>query len=106
MIAKQLRHESKKLRDSARGRDCQVRIPGVCNFNPETTVLAHLNGGGMGTKKSDIHSAFTCSSCHDVLDGRVSVKSEGLTKVVIELLHRQGVERTQQLWLDEGLIKI
>ena len=30
-----------KLTKAARGRECQVRIPGVCNGNPETTVLAH-----------------------------------------------------------------
>ncbi len=27
------------LRKEARGRECQVRIYGVCNGNPETTVL-------------------------------------------------------------------
>ncbi len=30
------------LRKAARGRECQVRIPGVCNGNPETSVLAHI----------------------------------------------------------------
>ena len=29
------------LRKEARGRECQVRIYGICNGNPETTVLAH-----------------------------------------------------------------
>ncbi len=41
-----------KLRKSVRGWDCTVRINGVCNFNPDTTVLAHLNGAGMGMKKN------------------------------------------------------
>lgn len=45
------------LRKEAKGRECQVRLPGVCNFNSETTVLAHyrmagLNGVGM--KPDDI----------------------------------------------------
>ncbi|HFR8650170.1 TPA: nuclease domain-containing protein [Escherichia coli] len=30
------------LRKAARGRECQVRIPGVCNGNPDTSVLAHI----------------------------------------------------------------
>ena len=30
------------LRKAARSRECQVRIPGVCNGNPETSVLAHI----------------------------------------------------------------
>ncbi|MWQ11334.1 nuclease domain-containing protein, partial [Glaesserella parasuis] len=25
------------LRKEAKGRECQVRLPGVCNFNAETT---------------------------------------------------------------------
>lgn len=29
------------LRKEARGRECQIRIPGVCNGNPETVVLTH-----------------------------------------------------------------
>jgi hypothetical protein len=101
-LRKQRRHESKHLRDSARGQPCMVRIPGVCNHDPATTVLAHINGGGMGTKTSDLFGAFACSSCHDVIDGRV--KSPQHFKAEIELMHRQGVQRTQQYWLDSGLV--
>lgn len=63
---------SKKVRESARGQDCTVRIPGTCNFNPETTVLAHLPCGqkGMGMKGFDTVAVYACSACHDVLDGR------------------------------------
>lgn len=35
------------LRKAARGRECQVRIPGVCNGNPETSVLAHIRLAGL-----------------------------------------------------------
>ena len=58
-----------KLRKSARGRECTVRIYGVCNHDPATTVLAHINGAGMGMKHNDLHGAFSCSSCHAWLDG-------------------------------------
>lgn len=42
---------SKKLRDSARGQDCALRLPG-CRHNPEYTVLCHLPVGmrGVGMK--------------------------------------------------------
>lgn len=100
---KQRRHESKKLRDSARGMGCTVRIPGVCNHNPETTVLAHLGGGGMGTKNSDLFAAFCCSSCHDILDGRVPTELESN---LLYLWHLQAVVKTQQYWLDAGLITL
>lgn len=102
-LQKQQRHESRHLRDSARGQPCLVRIPGICNHDPATTVLAHLNGGGMGTKKSDLFGAFCCSDCHDVIDGRVKVD---YLRPFIELMHHEGVERTQQHWLDVGLIAL
>lgn len=56
----------------------------------------------MGTKKSDLFGAFCCSACHDVIDGRV--KAREYTMDEIELMHREGVERTQSIWLNEGLI--
>ena len=63
------------LRKEAKGRECTVRIPGVCNFNPETVVLAHLpiaGLSGMGMKTPDIIGAWACSDCHDCLDYRVN----------------------------------
>ena len=59
------------LRKLARGRECQVRLPGVCNGNPETTVLAHyrLAGiSGIGMKSPDLIGAWACSDCHYTVD--------------------------------------
>ncbi|MEQ9850798.1 nuclease domain-containing protein [Pectobacterium brasiliense] len=43
---------------------------GICNDNPETTILRHLPSATYGMRyKSD---GFCCSSCHDVIDGRAS----------------------------------
>ena len=89
-----------KLRKSARGQECLVRIPGVCNRNPETVVLAHLGGGGIGRKKNDLHAAFCCSGCHDEIDRRTRITD----KEYAELAHRQGVERTQDYWLKMGMV--
>lgn len=61
------------LRKEAKGRECQVRLPGICNFNPETTVLAHYRMAGLngvGQKPDDIFGAWACSSCHDECDRR------------------------------------
>jgi len=92
-----------RLRKSARGQPCLVRLPGVCNGNKETTVLAHVNGGGMGMKNHDYNGAFCCSSCHDVLDGRV--KSE-FSDNLLRLWHWEGVSRTWDHWVETGLIEI
>ena len=61
------------LRKFARGQSCTARIPGVCNQDPDTVVLAHCNlfgMGGMGMKAPDLCGAHVCSACHDQLDGR------------------------------------
>ena len=34
--------KSKALRDSANGQSCTLNIVGVCDYSPETVVLAHL----------------------------------------------------------------
>jgi len=96
------KRKQSKITKSSRNQDCQVRIPGICNFNPETTIPAHLNGAGMGTKHNDIFIAYCCSNCHSVIDGHV--KSQ-YTKEELNLMHYEGVFRTQQILLDEGLIK-
>ena len=62
-----------KLRRSAEGQDCQLRLPHICNFDRTTVVLAHINRGGvggMGMKAPDVCGVFACSACHDALDGR------------------------------------
>lgn len=93
-----------KLRKSARGRECQVRVPGVCNGDSSTVVLAHISGGGMGAKRSDIHGAYCCSSCHDAVDGRAPCV--GASPFELHLYHLEGVVRTQEIMLREGLIKL
>lgn len=62
----------KSLREFAMGRLCMVRAPGVCNFDPQTTVLAHIRKGtGLALKPPDICGVWACSACHDLIDGRV-----------------------------------
>lgn len=71
MINKPNKIRSKKITDSAKGEDCTLRIPGICNGNPETTVFAHLPGNkGTGTKNHDIFGVYACNKCHDWIDGR------------------------------------
>ena len=95
-----------KLTQSARGRMCQVRIPG-CLFSPETVVLAHGNGSaagkGMGQKCPDQIAAFACQYCHDVYDRRRK-PPEGWTHDDVKLAFAEGVFRTQRIWINEGLL--
>jgi hypothetical protein len=95
------RKRSKKIRQAARGQECQVRIPGICNFNPETTILAHRPGGPMGGKNPDYQGAFCCSSCHDAVDGRIKTK---MNDAVIGICFYEGVFRTQEILREMGLL--
>jgi len=92
-----------KITKSAKGEECQTRIPGVCNFDPKTTVFAHLNGGGMGMKHSDLHGAYCCSACHDAVDGRIQTAH---CWHELKLMHLEGMVRTQKILLAKGLVKV
>lgn len=94
---------SKKIRNSARGQECQVRIPGVCNRNNETVILAHVGGGaGMGQKCDDIHATYACSACHDVIDRRVRQGNAS----EVQVYAYEGMVRTQKLLLEQKLIQV
>ena len=93
-----------KYTKAAKGQDCQVRIPGVCNRNPETVVFAHLNGGGMGMKHSDIHGAYACSACHTWLDG--GYVHDDIAPFVRSAMHLEGMLRTQKIMIQEGVLKL
>lgn len=61
------------LRELAKGQQCMVRLVGICNWNQETTVLAHLrraNVAGVGQKPPDTCAVWACSACHDEIDRR------------------------------------
>ena len=91
------------LRKEARGRECQIRIPGVCNGDPATTVLCHLPGGGMGRKQHDLLGAWGCSKCHDAVDGRDGLQ---YVPVLLKSFHYEGMVRTLELLIDEGKISV
>lgn len=94
-----------KITQSARGEDCTVRIPGVCNFNPETTVFAHINGirFGHGTGIKTKLGAYCCSSCHDMLDGRTQ-RLICFSMDELKLMHYEGVMETLIKLEEKGLL--
>lgn len=88
-----------KLTKQARGEDCQVRQPLICNHDRETTVCAHvrmIGYSGMGMKANDWFTAFACSACHDWIDGRSPSIDSYETR---RLAHLEAVLRTQAIRL-------
>jgi hypothetical protein len=96
-----------KIRESASGKECQVRLPFVCNYNSATTVFAHLNGGGMGKKKVDVLGAYACSACHYAVDRLPASRFITTFKEAMDLIaFYEAIHRTQEDMLKNGLIKI
>lgn len=104
---KKSRPKSTPIRQSARGEECTISLPMVCNGNPETTVLCHSNqladGKGMGLKAPDNRAAYGCSACHDVLDGRAPRPSGWTYEMVLERFEA-AITRTQAILLRKGLV--
>jgi len=77
-----------------------IRMPGVCNHNPETTVLCHLRMiglTGMGMKAQDLLGAWGCSDCHRYVDTH---GMDGRTALL------EGMARTQAFLLNTGMIEV
>jgi len=90
---------SKKITQSARNQDCTLRLPGICNFNPETTVFAHIGTNrGMGFKCSDVVGVYACSNCHSEIDGvnRHALAADKL----------RALEETLGILISNALVKV
>jgi hypothetical protein len=100
---------SNAMRMSAKGEECTFQIPGVCNGNPETTVLCHLpdESHGMGHKADDISAAYGCVSCHDALDGRNTQARAQLDEwALADWYMRRAQTRTLRRMIEKGIVKI
>lgn len=94
--------KSKKLRNSARGENCTLRL-GNCSSN-ETVVLCHIGKrSGMGMKCGDHFAVYACHNCHGIIDNRVKhcfsydeLNSEKL----------RALEETQEKMIQKGLVLI
>lgn len=95
------------IRKSARGEECTLLIPGVCNRDPETTVLCHSNyladGKGMGLKAPDTAACYGCAACHDVLDGR-RPRPDWLTPLLLQAAFERAVQTTHLKLQLKGLL--
>ena len=89
------------LREYARNQPCQVRLPGVCNFDPRTTVLAHFRLVGVTCfakkhRHRDLIAAWACSKCHEYID----THHDDATQLAFLL----AVVRTQNFLLEDGIV--
>ena len=93
--------KSNKLRKSARGQDCTLRIPGVCSHDPEQTVLCHVSTkrtSAMAGKNHDNFSFEACAPCHAWQE-----KHKGEPECAQYVL--EAMDETNDRRIREGLIK-
>lgn len=91
----------KRITQSARGRDCEIRLPG-CNPGPdnETVVFCHfrlMNVSGLGFKTDAPIGAYGCASCHAKVDSskdpQVQLDFAKACFRTINILWKEGVIR-------------
>lgn len=97
--------KDQRIRDSARGEACTIRVPG-CNGGGETTVWCHLPeavaGRGLGLKGIDILGAYGCNHCHDVVDRRAP-RPARLTEQDVALAFYRAMARSLVRLRQKGL---
>lgn len=100
-----------KITDSARGEDCLIRMPGICNFTRETVIWAHANGSaagkGIGMKSHDLLGSYACSACHDAYDRRRFQHARALfSREQVELMFWEGHARSLLRLIEKGIVVI
>lgn len=97
---------NQKIRDSARGEQCTVRIVGACTHDPETTIWSHAPLGAAGKGKSikalDLCGAYCCTACDAVLDGQRPLPA-GATRESVQLDWFMGHMRSLVILRQKGL---
>ena len=94
------------LREYAKGKPCTVRVPLICNGDPEKTVLAHvrmIDVSGAGIKAADVLAAWACSACHDYVDFR---SENDVDYAKRRLLLLEGMVRTQAWLIERGFVLV
>jgi len=88
---------SNKIRASARGQDCSLRVSQYC-VDDETVVFCHLNSvyRGTGIKSPDLFGVYACQYCHAELDASKVTAYDQL----------RALQETQMKLAEKGLIKV
>ncbi len=97
-------HRNQRLLDMARGKPCQMAVPGVCNHDPSTVVAAHSNRaehGKAGARKADDHYVvYACFACHSWLDQGEGARDRLAGDRAWDVAHMRQVGMWHEIALD------
>lgn len=97
-----------RITESARGEACTLNLPGICNWDWETTVWAHsnwLDGGKAKGKKltrADHIGCYACYACHMVLDGQAR-RPAGMTSDFVMTRFAAAMKASEAILKRKGL---
>jgi hypothetical protein len=98
MIPKNKPIRSKKIRQSAKGEICSLRVSPYCDYD-QSVVLCHIGkDSGVGTKCNDTFSVYGCYECHRLIDTK-SKESYAVDKL-------RALEETQNKFHEKKLIEV
>ncbi len=96
-----------RIRDSARGEECTVRIVGACTHDPAYTIWSHAPlqaaGKGRGWKSICLAGAYSCTACDAVVDGQRQLPA-GATRDSVMLDFFMGHMRSLVILKQKGLV--
>lgn len=100
----------RRIRLSARGKECQVRYVGICARDPAHTIWSHARWGaqlgdggkGMGTKSDDLAGAYACTACDSAFDQMTNAGD--MTRAELDLDWCLGHLRSLGILQRDGLI--
>lgn len=79
--------KDQRIRDSANGEECLIRIPG-CPADPAMTIWSHNRhqraGKGGALKAIDLNGCYGCTWCDAIYDGQAPLPP-GVTRDQVEL---------------------
>jgi len=97
------------IREHAKGKNCTIRLPGICNGDPSTTVFCHLNdsafGKGMGQKATDLAGFHGCFACHAYVDTGHGTKPL-MSDAELEKAMMVAVVRTWTMLVNDGVLAL
>jgi hypothetical protein len=99
-------HRDQRIRDSARGELCLMRLPG-CPGGTERTIWSHYRGSaggkGMALKSHDIAGCYACTWCDAAYDGGI-FRPIGMTKADVDLAWHEAHIRSLGRLHEKGLL--
>jgi hypothetical protein len=103
------RPPTSKIRQSASGEHCTLRLPGVCREEEGNVVWAHSNRGadgkGGGLKANDEAGAYACYWCHCVYD-RQHPRPAGMTLEFVETEFSRAMRESRAILIRKGLVAL